>query len=139
MIVYLDTSVLVSMFVADANTPRAWRIAEQYQQTICSLWTVAEFSSALGVQVRMDRLAPTERLSAEARLDEWLARGAEPVQPAPEDFAAIRHMLRTTAASLRTPDALHLAICMRLGASLASFDKTMQRVATELRAATIEV
>ena len=127
------------MFVADANTPRAWRIVEQYQQPIYSLWTVAEFSSALGLQVRMERLEPAERLSAETRLDQWLASGAEPVPPAPEDFILVRKMLRTTTVSLRTPDALHLAICTRLGAALASFDKKMQQVAVELRTAAIEV
>ena len=139
MIVYLDTSVLVSMFVADANTPRAWRVAEQRQQLIYSLWTVAEFSSALGVQVRMDRLEPAERLKAEALLDEWLARTAEPVPPSPEDFLAARELLRTTSVSLRAPDALHLAICKRLGAALASFDNKMQQAAAEFRTATIDV
>ncbi len=139
MIVYLDTSVLVSMFVADSNTPRAWRIAEQHQQLIHSLWTVAEFSSALGVQVRMDRLQPAERVRAEAQLDEWMARSAEPVPPAPEDFMAARQLLRTTSASLRTPDALHLAICKRIGAALASFDNRMQQAAAALGTATIHV
>jgi hypothetical protein len=137
--VYLDASVLVSMFVADANTPRAWRLAELHPLGICSLWTIAEFSSALGIQVRMDRLEPEERSRAEERLDQWLGSSQERVAPVAEDFVAARRMLLDGKVGLRTPDALHLAICSRVGADLASFDKRMLQAAAEFRVTLIEV
>ncbi len=139
MTAYLDASVLVSMFVADANTERAWRWAEDHGAAICSLWTVAEFSSALGGQVRVRRLEPSERQRAEAQLDQWLGRDREPVAPSAEDLVVARRMLRETASSLRTSDALHLAICQRLGAKLVSFDKQMLQVAAELGIATADI
>ncbi len=139
MTVYLDASVVVSMFLADANTPRALDFAERYSLVTLSLWTVAEFSSALAVQTRIGRAAPMERRRAEARFDEWLTLQSEPLVPTPDDFAAARRMLRVDSAVLRTPDALHLAICERVGTALATFDVRMRQAAQAFGVPTIEV
>jgi predicted nucleic acid-binding protein len=48
-------------------------------------------------------------------------------------------MLLDSKVGLRTPDALHLAICSRVGADLASFDKRMLQAAAEFRVTVVEV
>ena len=132
MTVYLDASVLVSMFLADPNSQRALRLAERRPTITFSLWTIAEFSSALGVRSRMGLLDPDERRSLEAMLDQWLASSGAPVAPLAEDFQTARHLLRQSRSNLRAPDALHLAVCARIGADLASFDQKMLQAAAEV-------
>ena len=139
MTVYLDASVVVSLFVADANTLRAWRLVELHPVAVISLWTIAEFSSALGVQDRMGRLKTKERALAEAKLDQWLGAGIEQIAPTAEDYLTVRRILRASQLNLRTPDALHLALCGRLRADLASFDKRMVQAAGELGIPAIEI
>lgn len=139
MSVYLDASVLVSMFVADNNTPAAWRFGGGAPNCVISVWAVTEFSSALFLQVRKGRLAPDERSEVEARFDRWLTTRPDSVLPLLEDHQAARTMLRRASTPLRAPDALHLAICQRLGADLATFDRTMRLVATEFSISSIDL
>lgn len=139
MTVYLDASAVVSMFVADVNTPRAWSLAGRHPAAAVSLWTIAEFSSALGVQVRMGRIDSAERVQAESMFDAWLALRPEPIAPVATDFAAARQMLRASAATLKTPDALHLAICDRLRMPLATFDQRMLEAASRFDVVTIDL
>ena len=140
MTAYLDASVLVSMFVADLNTPRAWRLAERRPSCIASLWTITEFSSALHLRARIGALTSEECSRAESsRLDHWLTSGREPVAMLAEDFLAARRMLRERKLNLRAPDALHLAACSRLGAELSSFDVKMLAAAAALGIPAVEV
>ena len=132
MTAYLDASVLVSMFVADANTPSAWRFADAGADCTTSLWAIAEVSSALAFQVRIGRLEARERIISEDRFDRWLAARPEPLAPVADDYLSARVMLRTCKTPLRTPDALHLAVCQGAELEVASFDRRMLLAAEEL-------
>lgn len=130
MTIYLDTSVLFSAFHEDAHSGRvsAW-LADQATFAF-SRWTMAEISSALGVQVRMRRLTPEARRSLELELDGWLAdRPLCAVVDA--DLAQARRLLRDDV-RLRMPDALHLALVLRNGYQLATLDDDMAAGARSL-------
>ena len=131
MSIYLDASVLASMLVADLNTPAALRFASGAPDCFTSVWAAAEFSSALFLRVGNNSMEPGERSQAEAGVDRWFATRPEPAVPILEDHVMARAMLRSCASALRAPDALHLAVCKRLNADLATFDRAMRQAAAE--------
>lgn len=47
------------------------------------------------------------------------------------DVPSAGRLLRRTRTALRTPDALHLAVAVRLGVTLATFDQTLADAARE--------
>ncbi len=133
MNVYLDTSVIVSMFTTDAHTSRATTfLARANDRLALSDWTATEFSSALALGTRVGRLTSLERGAAEAAFQSWQER--EPFASAldPNDIRVARNLIKTTARPLRAGDALHIAIAQRLGCSLGTFDVGMRDAAVDL-------
>jgi predicted nucleic acid-binding protein len=130
---YLDTSVLVSMFTTDAHTPRvaAW-LPSAANRLALSDWGLAEFSSALGIGVRVGRITADERQAAEGTFEMWLGpdQSVSPVEP--DDVRMARSLIRAARLPLRAGDAMHVAIARRLGCALATFDIRMAEAATEL-------
>ena len=123
MTIYLDTSVLFSAFHEDDHSERVSVWLTQLDNFAFSRWTIAEISSALGVQVRMRRLTARARRELELKLDKWLVG-----RPICADFAEARRLLRDEV-RLRTPDALHLALVVRQGYRLATLDEDMAAAA----------
>lgn len=121
MSLYLDASFLVPLFVDDdwTDRARAWAISEP--EVMVSDWAVAEFSSALSLHVRKGRLDPDERDEAENALNDWLT-GRVREEPLDPDDAPRARMLIHRHPKLRTPDALHLAIMLRLGVGPVTYD-----------------
>ena len=133
MNLYLDASALVSLFAADAHTPRIQGlIARSSEGVVVSEWGLAEFTSALAIGVRTTSLQASERDHAEGTLNAWLARQDPPVSLEPGDAETARRLIRATLRPLRAADALHLAIIQRCGFSLVSFDKRMCEAAEDL-------
>jgi uncharacterized protein len=118
---YLDASVLIPLFVDDDWTDRARAWATTEPDVLVSDWAVTEFSSALSLHVRKGRLDADERDEAENALNWWLAGRVkeEPVEP--EDVVDARMLLHRHA-KLRAPDALHLALVLRLRVGLVTYD-----------------
>lgn len=130
MTIYLDTSVLFSVFHEDAHSERVSAWLAHLDTFAFSRWTVAEISSALGVQGRMRRLTAAARRELESELDGWLAD--RPVSALVDaDLAQARRLLRDDV-RLRTPDALHLALVLRQGYRLATLDDDMAAAAQSL-------
>jgi hypothetical protein len=132
LIDYLDASVLVSLFALDEHTAKVVAYLRTSPTLVTSGWATAEFSSALAIQVRMDRLEASDRPKAEAALDAWLSGTVAAAPLHIDDASATRTILRSIRTPLRAPDALHLVICRRLAATLVSFDIRMQDAAREL-------
>lgn len=118
---YLDASFLVPLFVDDDWTERARAWAMTEPEVVVSDWAVTEFSSALSLHVRKERLDPNERDEAENALNWWLTGrvAEEPIDQ--EDVPQARFLLHRHS-KLRAPDALHLAIVLRLKAGLVTYD-----------------
>ena len=133
MSVYVDASVLVALFTNDAIAGRA----DAYLRThapilIVSDFTAAEFASAVARHVRMRDMKPQDARLVFASFDEWIARAAGRVFTSSEDVACAATLLRRLDLPLRTPDAMNLAIAMRVDAQLLTFDKKMAASARTL-------
>jgi len=129
---YLDTSVLVSLFLRDDLTDRVLRwFGSVEDDLVVSDWSAAEFTSALGIRRRRGALDQSERDQAEAALDGWLGR-VERLEIGAPDFILARQLMRTELTALRTPDALHVAIALRWGATLVTTDRQMSQAAEAL-------
>ena len=125
MSAYLDTSLLVALFVADAHSDRATSLVGASDDLILSDLAAAEFSSALAGLHRMGRLEATHARSAFADFDAWTDQTCRRVVTASQDMMFAESVMRRLDLSLRTPDALHIAMAHRLGVPLATFDVRM--------------
>lgn len=127
MTVYLDTSVVIPLFLNDdhAGRVRAW--ARSAGSVVFSAWTATEFSSALSLQVRLKNLEAGERERLEHGFDRW-AKGGRMLDFQPEYFGDARALLRKHE-RLRAPDALHLAIAQANDLALATLDDILREAA----------
>ena len=131
MSVYLDTSVVVSLFTADDHTEQAETLLMQGHELVVSQWVAAEFSSALALQRRQGRISAGDAEQAEQSFDGLLGHEFRlEVVSGPDLVRARKLVVRD--GTLRAPDALHLAIAERLGCALATFDKRLGRAARDL-------
>jgi uncharacterized protein len=131
--VYLDASVLVALFVDDVFSARADSLLRQSPtRVVVSDFAAAEFASSVSRKVRMGRLSEPDAREAFATFDIWAARAAERTGVVASDVGAATRFLRRLDLTLRTADAINIAIAQRLEAKLASFDQKMIESATLL-------
>ena len=130
---YLDASVLVAMLTIDPLNPRAEAFLETDPgDVIVSDFAAAEFSSAIARRVRTGEITREAGQADLADFDLWTMRLAQRVELAPGDVAAAQAYLRRLDLTLLTPDALHIAIAGRIGATLVTFDRQMAASARTL-------
>ncbi|WP_119422650.1 type II toxin-antitoxin system VapC family toxin [Desertibaculum subflavum] len=134
MSLYLDASVLVALFTNDALSERADAFLRDAAPVtvLVSDFAGAELTSAIARRVRMAELSADDARIAFANFDAWSARAATRADMATADVAAASAFLRRLDLTLRTPDAINIAIAQRLGARLATFDLKMAVSATAL-------
>lgn len=124
MAIYLDTSATVPLFFNEpASMSALARIAREHEIGL-SRWTLAEFSSATAFKIRTRQTDEMTAGAALALLRAKLSRGdfflAELERA---DFDEAARLCGAHACGLRTPDALHAAIAMRLRLPLVTCDK----------------
>ena len=135
MSVYVDTNVLVALITADALTARAEAFLRRHRPSLLvSDFAVTEVSSAIARRVRTGELSSELARVGLATFDAWTARVAMRVELISADIAAATAFLRRLDLSLRTPDALHIALVQRLGSELLTFDAKMATSALTLGA-----
>lgn len=133
MSVYLDASILVSLFSVDSLTPQAERfLRTSVGEVIVSDFAVAEFASAIARRVRMGRLDAKDAYGIFADFDTWTTDVASRVETTSGDVAAAGAFVRRLDLPLRTADAINIAIAHRLAATLATFDVKMGQSAKAL-------
>lgn len=133
MSVYLDASVLVSFFGNDDLTPRADRFLRQNPGTVLvSDLAAAEFGSAVGRRVRMRQFSADEARSIFSDFDAWAGRSVDQMETTTGDIAEANRFLRRLDLTLRTADAINIALARRAGATLATFDARMTECARTL-------
>ncbi len=94
----------------------------------------AEFASAIARRVRTRETTLAEARTDLSDFDLWVTRSAQRVEIAATDVALATTFLRRLDLPLRTPDAIHIAIAQRLGATLVTFDRRMAASAGALGA-----
>ncbi len=138
MSLYLDASVLVALLIHDSLTePAEALLRSDPQPLILSDFAAAEFASAVARRVRTKDLTATEARVAFTTLDLWGARATRRVETIGADVAAAAAFLRRLDLSLRTPDALNIAIAQRLDATMVTFDRKMAAAARQLGLPTV--
>ncbi len=132
--VYLDASVLVAFFTSDPFTDRAEAFLQaDLPAVVVSDFAAAEFASVLARRVRTGELTPKGARSTFAAFDTWVARTVDVLETTTADIATATSYVRRLDLTLRTPDAINIALAQRANASLATFDKTMVSCAKTLR------
>jgi predicted nucleic acid-binding protein len=98
----------------------------------------AEFASVMALRVRTQRMDESAAREAFAKVDTWVAAAALPAKLENGDVLLAERFLRRLDMTLRTQDAMHIALALRLGASLATFDARMAGSARGLGAVVLE-
>ncbi len=101
---------------------------------VVSNLAATEFSSVLARRVRTGESSEGDARRAFGAFDQWISEQVGPVECVASDFRAAESYLRRLDLTLRAPDALHIAIALRLGAELATFDQGMAESAVRLSA-----
>jgi predicted nucleic acid-binding protein len=135
MSVYADANVLVALVTADSLSARALAFLRSHRpELVVSDFAAAEVASAIARRVRTGDTTAYQARLAFATFDAWIARVAARVEMVAADIAAAATYLRRLDLTLRTPDALHIALTQRLGCELLTFDARMAASARMLGA-----
>lgn len=132
---YLDTSVLVPLFVPepDSAAVRAWFESHSSKNLAISDWTLAEFASAMGIKVREKGLRPEQARTASALLKELADNSLKVFTPTRDDYSQAAEYLSQHALGLRAGDALHLAVAQgQRAAYLYTLDRRLIDAARKL-------
>jgi predicted nucleic acid-binding protein len=131
---YFDTSFLVGLFVDfDAFAGSAKVIyVDADDPLVVSDFAAAEFSSVIARLVRMDLVPADEARAIFNRFDAWLARSTQAAYVTGIDVQTAATIIRRLDLNIRAPDAINLAIALRLAASVATFDRRMAHNARAL-------
>lgn len=133
MSVYLDASALVALFVPDPLSARAHAaVLGQKEPLIVSDYAGLEFAASVRRFARAKVLAPRIAREALADFDSWVLAACSRVETEAKDIAGADAIVRREDTALRTSDAVHVAIALRAGAALLTFDKKLAGTARRL-------
>jgi predicted nucleic acid-binding protein len=140
-LIYLDTSFVVSLYTKDSNSAASARTLQATRRPLMmSSLAELETTNALGLRVFRKDISKFEAAQSLRAFDEDLLRGGFLRNAIPESaFKRARELSLQTTAQLgvRTPDLLHVAAAIELGATtLYTFDVKQHRTA---RAAGLKV
>ena len=132
---YVDTSVLVSLYVPDANSSRAdaWRQANPEPMDFTGFHRI-ELRNALSLAVFQQRLTPAEADAAWTQVQDDLKAGVLVAKPdlwarlVPEAEALAMH--HTPTIGTRSLDVLHVSAALVMGATeFCTFDARQGKLA----------
>lgn len=130
---YLDASFLVPLLTAEPMSAQAASFVLAHPLgLIVSDFAAAEFASAISRRVRMGQTPRHEAQIVFAAFDHWTLSAANIIEVSSVNIARAGAFLRRLDLVLRTPDAIHIAIAERLGATLVTFDQRMAAAARVL-------
>lgn len=114
--IYLDTSVVVPLFVAEPTSAAidAW-IAACDDTLVAADWLHTEFSSALSLRQRRGALTAEQAQLAHAEFAVFCAGGVRLVPVTRAMFMRAAALARDFASGLRAGDSLHLAAALETG------------------------
>jgi predicted nucleic acid-binding protein len=132
--IYLDASIVVSLYLPDRNSAYAASlIAAAHSPLILSSLCEFETVNAFSLSVFRKEIAEQEALRARRKLDLNIEWGAYLVRPLPESsFTRAKALAQkiTPSIGVRATDLLHIAAALELGAkSLFTFDQRQHEAA----------
>ena len=133
--VYVDTSVLVALFLNEPNSQAVtdW-YAHEMSELAAAAWCVPEFASALGIKQRTGAIDTQQAQGAWERFERMVAADLKLLPVEPTNFHRAAGLVQDAASALRAGDALHLACAEAAGAKyMATLDDTLSRNAQRLK------
>jgi hypothetical protein len=129
LIIYLDTSAAVPLFVPEPATDGIVAWLEDCTATLVSSdWILPEFASALGIKVRRGELQQRHAKAAWEEFERFSQSGLRLVPVDRETFSRAAQLVRQIRGALRAGDSLHLASALGIGAaSLATADAELEK------------
>jgi len=130
--VYVDTSVLVSILTNEPDAPKAmaWLKRQAPGTLSMSHWTATEFSSALALKVRTGQLEPRQQAMILAAFDKLVTASFNQVSITAGHYIAAARLCDRPDLKLRAGDSLHLAIALEAGSTLVTMDVVLARAGT---------
>jgi len=131
--IYLDASVIVALFTEDHFTDRATTLlASKADAVIVSDFAGLEFSSVIARFVRTRSINEEQARAVLSDFDNWSKTACQRVVTQGSAISRADAFLRRRETTLRTADAINIAIAESLGASLMTFDDKMSAAASVL-------
>lgn len=133
--VYVDTSVLVPLFLNEPHSAAAahW-YAREKNELVAAAWCVTEFASALGIKQRTGAINAQQAQAAWTRFERMAAADLRLLAVTPANFHRAAELVLDAASALRAGDALHLACAEAAGAKqLATLDEVLGRNAQRVK------
>jgi uncharacterized protein len=136
----MDASALVDLFLTAKNTNRIRsHLALRPTLPIVSDFAAGEFASAVKRYVLMGEMSHADAGAVFGGFDAWCSANAELVTTEPGDIRLAAAHVRRLDVNLRMPDAMYLAVAIRLRAPLCSFDATQIAAAKNFGIAVVTV
>lgn len=131
--IYVDTSLLLPVYVPEAQSDEANRVLASAATVIISDLTVAEFYVGLARKVKLGTLSTPQLETTRAFFESHLKAGLlRRVALHSSHSEAAGRLASRSAVMLRTLDALHLAVAVGLGSPVATFDPRLAEAARSL-------
>ncbi len=135
---YLDASVLLTQLIQEPGTAAVDRFLTGWTDgLLVGSFAAAEVSSAVSRLVRMGERDAVSGLAMLADFDTWRVGSASSVDVEAADIRLADAYIRRFDLMLRAPDALHAAICSRLGLTLVTLDRRLANAAQALGIAVV--
>lgn len=132
--IYLDTSVVAPLYWSEALSDAIEELVRDESELGISQLVEVELVSALSRRVRMGELGPTEAQSIAEQFQTDLDDGFYVLIPIePNHYTQARDWIRQFSTSLRTLDALHLAIAATNHIPLVTADEELIESAGQLQ------
>lgn len=131
---YLDTSLLVSLIAAEPSTASAqvWLAQQSGEELVISDWVGTEVASALAAIQRNGGIHDRGRERAAANLEALVATAFTVLPVSRRAFRAAGEMAGLVELRLRSGDALHIAVAAEHGSALATRDAAQAQAAEAL-------
>ena len=126
MTTYVDTSVLAAYYCPEPISPLAERALRSLSAPAISELTLVEFTSAVSRKIREKSLAREEGARILTQFESHMEGGYYLVLPMQtQDYRVAKAWLSQLHGTLRTLDALHLAVAESAGALTLTADRRM--------------
>jgi hypothetical protein len=131
--VYLDASVLLPTLVDEPGSEAVEHfLARVDDGLVISEFAAAEMASGMSRLVRTRLIAGDVAARRLSIFDAWRGDETQAVDIEGSDVRAASAIVRRFELMLRAPDALHIAVCRRLDARLATLDVRLAGAASKL-------
>jgi len=132
---YLDSCVVLSLFLGDSGYGAAeqWLLAHADQPLWVSHWVLLEFSGVVALCLRRGELTAERGLAIHAEFECFRQERLSLLEPRGADYLQARQWLQEfNGPSLRSGDALHLAMAKRQSLKIVSADQGLVKAAEAL-------